>query len=85
LHGFLAERDTQLAALAKTLQGQQEARDADTQHWMARIEELRAWRDEAKRRETEWVADKKRLVAEIGDLRSALRKAQRNKPADERK
>ena len=81
LHAFLSERDTQLAALAKTLQAQQEAREADTQHWMARIEELRAWREEAKRREAEWVAEKKRLIAEIGEVRSALREAQKSKPA----
>jgi chromosome segregation ATPase len=81
LHAFLSERDTQLAALAKTLQAQQEAREADTEHWMARIEELRAWREEAKRREAEWVAEKRRLIAEIGEVRSALREAQKSKPA----
>lgn len=71
--GLLSERDGQIGALTATLRAEQQARDADTEHWLGRISEQQALLAEAKAREGVLVAEKTDLVREVQQLRRDLR------------
>ena len=76
LRGSVSERDGQLATLTATVQAEQQARDADTQHWLGRLAEHQAAVAEARARETALTEEKKGLTLEAQRLRQDLRKVQ---------
>ncbi len=84
LRGAVSERDGQLAALTATVQAEQQARDADTQHWLSRLAEHQAAVAEARARETALTEEKKALILEAQRLRQDLRKVQSGLGDDER-
>ncbi len=84
LRGSLSERDGQLATLTATVQAEQQARDADTQHWLSRLAEHQAAVAEARARETALIEEKKALTLEAQRLRQDLRKVQSGLDGDER-
>lgn len=71
----LAERDGQLAGLTATVQAEQKARDADTEHWLARLAEHQAAVAAAKEREATLIEEKKALSADNQRLRASMRRA----------
>ena len=84
LRGSVSERDGQLATLTATVQAEQQARDADTQHWLSRLAEHQAVVAEARARETALTEEKKALALEVQRLRQDLRKVQSGLDDDER-
>jgi chromosome segregation ATPase len=76
LRGSVSERDGQLATLTATVQAEQQARDADTQHWLSRLADHQAAVAEARARETALTEEKKALTLEAQRLRQDLRKVQ---------
>lgn len=61
----MTERDGQVAALTSTVQSEQQSRDADTQHWLARIEELQLSVADHRAREAAWIEDRKGLAEHL--------------------
>ncbi|AUB85181.1 hypothetical protein [Candidatus Thiodictyon syntrophicum] len=80
----VSERGGQLAALTATVPAEQQARDADTQHWLSRLSEHQAAVAEARTRETALTEEKKALTLEARRLRQDLRKVQFGLDDDER-
>lgn len=79
LRRTMSERDGQIGALTATLQTEQQARDADTQHWLTRLSEHQAAVLDIKAREAELIEEKKELTLEVRRLGQDLRlSAQRN-------
>lgn len=74
LRKSLSERDGQLAALTSTVQSEQQSRDADTQHWLARIEELQLSVADHRAREAAWVEERKGLATEVQRLGQDVRR-----------
>jgi chromosome segregation ATPase len=72
----VSERDGQRATLATTVQAEQQARDADTQHWLSRLAEHQAAMAEARARETALIEEKRTLALEAQRLRQDLRRVQ---------
>jgi chromosome segregation ATPase len=64
LRELVSARDGQIAALAATVQAEQAARDADTEHWTGLVEDVRAQLREAKERERALAAEKQSLVTD---------------------
>ncbi len=69
LRRTLSERDQQLATLAATVQAEQQGREADTQHWLERLEEHQVSVADYRAREIAWTEERKGLVAEVTRLR----------------
>jgi chromosome segregation ATPase len=69
----LAERDAQIAALTGALAREQQGRDEDTRHWLARLEEQRAALAEAKERALTLALERRELAQESRRLRAQLR------------
>jgi chromosome segregation ATPase len=79
----IVERDGQVQALTTALGREQEGREADVQHWLARLEERQAEVTAARARETSWADERQRFQAEVGRLRREVQglKAQAEEPA----
>lgn len=69
----MSERDGQIAALTVTLQTEQQAREADTQHWLTRLSEHQSAHLEIKAREAALIEEKKALTMEVRRLARDLR------------
>jgi len=68
----LSDRDATVAKLTAALDREQQGREADTEHWLKRLDEIRTAGDEARTREVRLVEENDRLVKEIHHLRQAL-------------
>lgn len=76
----VVERDQQVQALTAALGREQEGREADVQHWLARLEERRAEAAAARAREATWGEERQRLQEEVGRLRQEVRVLQSREP-----
>jgi chromosome segregation ATPase len=76
LRGSVSERDGQIATLTATVHAEQQARDADTRHWLSRLAEHQATLAEARVREAVLIEEKKAMALEAQRLRQDLRKVQ---------
>jgi predicted nucleic acid-binding Zn-ribbon protein len=65
--------DAQIAALTGALAREQQGRDEDTRHWLARLEEQRAALTEAKERALTLALERRELAQESRRLRAQLR------------
>jgi chromosome segregation ATPase len=73
LEAALGERDRQLAQLTNGLEHERVSRDADTTHWLTRLEELQVQIGEYRSRERMLMEDKAELNLTVRRLRAALR------------
>ncbi len=69
----ILDRDNQVQALTAALGREQEGREADVQHWLARLEERQAEVAAARHREATWGEERQRLQEEVGRLRQEVR------------
>lgn len=76
----IVERDGQVQALTTALGREQEGREADVQHWLARLEERQAEVAAARARETAWGEERQRLQETIARLRRELHALQHPEP-----
>lgn len=76
----ILERDSQVQALTAALGREQEGREADVQHWLARLEERQAEVAAARARETTWGEERQRLQEEVARLRRDLRALKHPEP-----
>ena len=76
----ILERDGQVQALTAALGREQEGREADVQHWLARLEERQAEVAAARARETAWGEERQRLQETIARLRRELHALQHPEP-----
>ena len=74
------ERDGQVQALTLALGREQEGREADVQHWLARLEERQAEVAAARARETAWGEERQRLQEAVARLRRELHALQHPEP-----
>jgi hypothetical protein len=81
LRRALSERDGQLAALTATLKGEQRGREADSRHWLARLEERQTEVTAARAREAAWGEEKRRLVEELAQLKREVHRLRLPPPA----
>lgn len=65
----IAQRDEQILALTLALGREQAGREADSQHWLNRLEERQAEVAAARNRETLWNDERQRFQQEIAKLR----------------
>ena len=65
----IVERDGQVQALTLALGREQEGREADVQHWLARLEERQGEVTAARARETTWGEERQRLQEAVARLR----------------
>jgi chromosome segregation ATPase len=65
LREIVSQRDSQITALTATVQAEQQARDADTEHWTGLVEDVRAQLRETKERERALSAEKQALVTDV--------------------
>lgn len=72
LRASLAERDAQTGALTEAVEREQQARDADAKHWMARVEELQVTIASYRDREAEFIKERRAGAKEVGRLRDEL-------------
>jgi chromosome segregation ATPase len=80
----ILDRDNQVQALTAALGREQAGREADVQHWLARLEERQAEVTAARARESAWADERQRFQAEVGRLRrevQALRSRAEEIPA----
>ena len=76
----IVERDGQVQALTLALGREQEGREADVQHWLARLEERQAEVAAARARETAWGEERQRLQEAVARLRRELHALQHPEP-----
>ena len=76
----ILERDGQVQALTAALGREQEGREADVQHWLARLEERQAEVAAARARETAWGEERQRLQEAVARLRRELHVLQHPEP-----
>ena len=76
----IVERDDQVQALTTALGREQEGREADVQHWLARLEERQAEVAAARARETAWGEERQRLQEAVARLRRELHALQHPEP-----
>ena len=72
--------DGQVQALTLALGREQQGRDADVQHWLARLEERPAEVAAARARETAWGEERQRLQEAVARLRRELHALQHPEP-----
>jgi len=68
----LAERDRQIATLTAAVEREQQARDGDAKHWLARIEDLQATIGGYRDREAQLLREKDESAKAIDQLRDEL-------------
>jgi chromosome segregation ATPase len=76
----LAERDAELKALTAALAREQEGREGDTRHWLARLEEQRAALAEAKERALTLALERRELAQESRRLRACTERIEPAEP-----
>jgi len=76
----ITERDSQVQALTAALVREQESRDGDTRHWLARLEELQVEVIAARARESTWGKERQWLQEEVARLRRELRALKQPEP-----
>ena len=80
LRQAIVERDGQVQALTLALGREQEGREADVQHWLARLEERQAEVTAARARETAWGEERPRLQEAMARLRREVHALQHPEP-----
>ena len=80
LRQAIVERDGQVQALTLALGREQEGREADVQHWLARLEERQAEVTAARARETAWGEERQRLQEAVARLRREVHAIQHPEP-----
>jgi hypothetical protein len=68
----LGERGTQVRTLTAAVEREQQGREDDARHWLARLEEQRGALTDASAREGLLVAEKRALREEVARLRRAV-------------
>jgi len=68
----LKDRDGQIGTLTAAVEREQQAREGDARHWMARIEELQASIAGHREREAQYIKDKRASSKAVGQLRDKL-------------
>jgi hypothetical protein len=76
----ILDRDSQVQALTAALGREQEGREADVQHWLARLEERQAEVAAARNREAAWAEERQRLQEAVTRLRRELHVLQHPEP-----
>jgi chromosome segregation ATPase len=72
MRASVLERNGQVQALTAALGREQEGREADVQHWLARLEERQAEVTAARAREAAWGEERQRLQEAVARLRREL-------------
>jgi chromosome segregation ATPase len=80
MRASILERDGQVQALTSALGREQEGREADVQHWLARLEERQAEVTAARARETAWGEERQRLQEAVARLRRERHALQHPEP-----
>ena len=76
----IGERDGQVRALTAALGREQSGREADVEHWLARLEERQAEVTAARNREASWGEERQRLQEDVARLKRELRILKEPKP-----
>jgi hypothetical protein len=79
----LGERDGQVRTLTAAVQREQQGREDDARHWLARLEEQRGALTDARAREGLLVAEKRALMEEVGRLRREVKRLRSPPPLPE--
>ena len=82
LETALGERDTQVRTLTAAAEREQQGREDDARHWLARLEEQRGALSDARAREGLLVAKKGALVEEVARLRREVQRFRAPPPPD---